>query len=392
VADGRGGSRSSDPNAPAGKGATGVTVEDAMSSVALGVSENESLLAVIKKMSASGAPAVTVLDSRGGALGSVTRWDMLQLVAEGADLDSTKVGGVVGETHCLSPDDSLESAKEVMSEVASDVLPVVADGQVVGILTRTDANAHLRLARVLGPNIVDLITEMSSSESMFRGSRGNYVIAGASALQCIRSAMQAAGKTAVESILDFPSGHGRVLRVLKAAFPEARLTAGDIDAEGVAFCARAFGAVPLYPEPDPERIDVDDEFDLIWCGSLFTHLDGPRWRGFLDLFARCLATDGLLIFTTHGRHAPRALRAMGVPQSKTNAMLEDYNRTGIGHVANPKVADWGLSIASPEWVRAQIDDHPKLRLVSSTERAWEPPWPRQDVFSCASHEGPNGRS
>ena len=47
-----------------------------------------------------------------------------------------------------------------------------------------------------------------------------------------------ASRHGFESILDFGCGFGRVLRMLKAAYPEARLTAADVKREGVDFCAR----------------------------------------------------------------------------------------------------------------------------------------------------------
>jgi hypothetical protein len=69
--------------------------------------------------------------------------------------------------------------------------------------------------------------------------------------------------------------------MLKAAFPGAELTACDIDRDAVEFCAETFGAVPVCAETRPEQIRFDREFDLIWSGSLFTHLEAERFGGFL---------------------------------------------------------------------------------------------------------------
>ena len=54
-------------------------------------------------------------------------------------------------------------------------------------------------------------------------------------------------------MLDFACGHGRVMRTLKAAFPDALLTACDIDRDGVDFCARTFGAAPVYFQRTQQR-------------------------------------------------------------------------------------------------------------------------------------------
>ena len=60
----------------------------------------------------------------------------------------------------------------------------------------------------------------------------------------------------VKRILDLPCGHGRVLRYLSAAFPEAEITACDIMREGVDFCASTFGAIPVYSQDDPQQIPL----------------------------------------------------------------------------------------------------------------------------------------
>src|SRR5581483_10052394 len=74
-----------------------------------------------------------------------------------------------------------------------------------------------------------VIRRISPRDEMYAGDADHYFGVGRSALRCVRLAMLAAGKQRVCRILDLPSGHGRVLRYLKAAFPEARLTACDLD-------------------------------------------------------------------------------------------------------------------------------------------------------------------
>ena len=103
---------------------------------------------------------------------------------------------------------------------------------------------------------------------------------GQAALRAIESAIQAAerllpqvAEPSLERILVFPSGRGQALRALTRAFPEASFTAGDLDRDAVDFCAEAFGATPLYSDEEPERIETEATFGLIWCDSLFSHLE-----------------------------------------------------------------------------------------------------------------------
>ncbi len=152
-----------------------------------------------------------------------------------------------------------------------------------------------------------MIEDISPRDHMFRV-RERYLRAGQKALDCIRLGMLAAERTTVASALDLPSGHGRVLRWIKAEFPDARLGAGDIDHDGVDFCAATFGATPVYGREDPADVEIDAPYELIWCGSLFTHLPPERWEGFLALFERALVPEGLLVFTTHGRRIAERIR------------------------------------------------------------------------------------
>ena len=94
-----------------------------------------------------------------------------------------------------------------------------------------------------------------------------YVKHGRMMLDCVRLAMVSARKETVQNILDLPSGHGRVLRLLKAEYPEAKLTACDILTDAVDFCAETFGATPLYGKERPGEIELLEQYDLIWCGS-----------------------------------------------------------------------------------------------------------------------------
>jgi SAM-dependent methyltransferase len=124
----------------------------------------------------------------------------------------------------------------------------------------------------------EIVRAVSPRDDMFEGSFENYLEKGRDALRLISLAALAMPKTGFQRILDLPCGYGRVLRVLRAAFPRAEITACDIDAAGVDYCAETFGVTPVYSDPDPSRVDLGGPFDLIWCGSLL-RADGLRLRG-----------------------------------------------------------------------------------------------------------------
>ena len=196
--------------------------------------------------------------------------------------------------------------------------------------------------------------------------------------------MMAGGKERLGSILDLPSGHGRVLRTLAAAFPDAKITACDIDHDCVDFCAKTFGAVAVYSRERPHQIPISGKFDLIWCGSLLTHLDAPLWSEFLLLFQTLLRPSGLLVFTTHGRRVARPLKSrsgyfVGLGEDAARGIVADWERTGFTYGDYAGQQGRGVSLSSPSWVCARVCEIGSLRLVNYTERGW---YDYQDAVGC----------
>lgn len=360
-----------------------MNVRDAMSPTLSSVPEGMTLNEAVRALRSAAMPVLPVVDSMGRARGVITQTEIVREIDAGKDPGSTPVSDLATESKSLRPEDPIEMAVPLMQNGSLPALPVIEDGHAVGVLTSLDIEAQSRLRSALGPATEDLITERSPSDTMGRGTRGAYFLAGASALDCVRKALDRAGKTTPSRILDMPSGHGRVLRVLKAAFPDAEIVACDLDREGVDFCARTLGATPVYSKSDPDELEAGGAFDLIWCGSLFTHLDAPRWSKFLSFFARSLKPDGVVVFTTHGRHSASVLEWMAVTEEGARTMLDGYDATGFGYVPMPLdiEADYGLAIASPEWVNTQVRAS-GLTTVDHAAKGWEPPKPEQDAFTC----------
>jgi SAM-dependent methyltransferase len=218
----------------------------------------------------------------------------------------------------------------------------------------------------------------------YPGARDLYFVAGPSALRSIRLAMLAVELEVedVGSILDFACGAGRVLRTLAAAFPEADLTACDAWAEGVKFCEETFGARGVLGG-DPADLKLGGPFDVVWCGSLLTHVDSEYFVEFLKLFESVLAPGGVMVVTTRGRHVAEGLRSRESPLTLSEAqivqVLRDYDASGFGYypTCTPTHGD---CVATRSWVCEQLDSVPALRLVLYHERAW---LNAQDVVACA---------
>jgi SAM-dependent methyltransferase len=232
---------------------------------------------------------------------------------------------------------------------------------------------------------MDLIRDISPNDRMVTPRYPDtYFLWGDSALRCIRLAMGSVDRSDVGSILDFPCGHGRVLRTLKAAFPDASITASDIDRDGVDFCEETFEASGVYSDDDLSRVHLGGAFDLIWVGSLFTHLPAARWTDFLKFLIDHLGSNGLLVFTTHGRWYAERIREEasplgGVSREGQLEMLRDFDRTGFGFAKYPERDGYGLSLSAPSAVAGHLQAFDGLRLLLYLERGWRG---HQDVVAC----------
>lgn len=228
------------------------------------------------------------------------------------------------------------------------------------------------------------------------GDRDNaYLALGRAALDCIRLGLLAAQKEAPRRILDLPSGHGRVTRVLQAEYPDAEVTACDIDHGAVKFCAETLGAEPLYGREDPADVDAGT-YDLIWVGSLLTHLDRATWTAFLDFFERALEPGGVLVATTNGRAIAAKLRGADadfwMPDAdRRDAILRDYEGHGFGFAEYPtspeeravhsEPSSYGVSLSHPSWVSGFFA-RPDLQLLTFQENRWG----AQDVIGLVKVE------
>jgi spermidine synthase len=180
-----------------------------------------------------------------------------------------------------------------------------------------------------------------------------------------------------------PCGHGRVLRALRAAYPDAEIVACELEADGVDFCAKTFGAVPVYSKEDPGEIELHRTFDLIWVGSLFTHISAERWPAFLNFFDRVLAPDGVLVFTIHGEAAARIMRErrkmFSHKPEELDTMLAEYAERGFSYCDYKPGSNYGTSISAPDWVKKQITNTAELALLGIRESGWTG---SQDAVIC----------
>ena len=224
------------------------------------------------------------------------------------------------------------------------------------------ARAMARVDRVIAPG-----------DSMFRGNTEHYFAVAGQALRACLHGLQAAGRPDPRRVLDFGCGYGRVLRTFRAAFPAAELIASDIELDGVDHCVRFFGATGLPASVRIEEIPQVSDIDLIWSGSVLTHLDVAAWDALLGYFERALAPGGVAVVTTHGRRVAWRMDHggdYGLTEQDHRRVLSGYRDSGFGYADYPGQPGYGISLSTPAWVTGHVLT-PRLRLAGYLEAGWD---------------------
>jgi SAM-dependent methyltransferase len=224
---------------------------------------------------------------------------------------------------------------------------------------------------------VGIIEDIAPDDGMYAYAPELYPVAGREGLRSVRLAMLAAGLDRAERILDFACGAGRVLRYLRAAFPDASITACDVLEGQVEFCSRTFGVTGVVSDPRPEEIELDGPFDVIWCGSLLTHVDHDLWVKFVQVMESVLAPGGVMVFTVLGRFRADQFRTgenrAGFTDEQAERMVRDYDADGFGfQAADGRPEDgFGDCLVSPAWVCARLNNvAADLDLLLYLEHGW----------------------
>jgi len=205
---------------------------------------------------------------------------------------------------------------------------------------------------------------------MFEVNEDHYLQVGLSALKIIETAML--GLPAPQTILDLPCGFGRVTRTMRARYPDAAITVCDLDRAGVDFAAATFGARGVYSEPNFRDLELGGTFDLIWVGSLLTHLPEHQTRQFLDFAARHMGPDSRLVVTSHGEHVVNRMRSWsyGLSTPAARGLIAQYLSHGYAYRGYDGDPAYGISLTAKAWYETVLAGSP-LRLQSYQERGWD---------------------
>jgi SAM-dependent methyltransferase len=213
----------------------------------------------------------------------------------------------------------------------------------------------------------------------------DYLAVGRSALDNCAATLAAMNRnfSDIRTCLDLPCGHGRILRWLQTRIDPAGITACDIDRAGVDFCREEFGVKGVYSSDDLDQLKFPDSYDLIWVGSLLTHLDPARCTALLRKLSPALRPGGVLVFTTHGESCftRPGLRAYGKPfRAAADRMKADFQRKGYCYAPYDDTGYYGITLHSEDYIKKHVTTNvsDRLQLVRYQARGWHD---HQDVWS-----------
>lgn len=208
----------------------------------------------------------------------------------------------------------------------------------------------------------------------------SYFLSGRTALELILQGMLASRMAAVpETILDMPSGFGRVIRHLASAFPEARLYACDLYRDRIDFCASEFMAKAIKSKEDFDQLVFPEKFDVIWCGSLLTHLPARLFQKCIALFSRSLNPGGIAVVSLQGRHSPYIQKHKWkyIDDARFAKAEAGFRAEGFGYVDYNEKAKffeqdaYGVTLSAPSWVMRCLESDDSIRITGFIERAWD---------------------
>jgi SAM-dependent methyltransferase len=208
-------------------------------------------------------------------------------------------------------------------------------------------------------------------------------------------ALEAAGRSLsdLDAVLDFGCGCGRILQELRWRSDGGPTLFGcDVDADAIAWAQRSYPDLRLastgFSPPLPYR---EDDFDLVYSSSVFTHLDAAAQQRWLEEFKRVLRPGGLALISVYGEHAFRGYQSgelLGVSRDfrerlsryesldSAGIVFEPYARSAWNNFNFVGVAEvYGITFDGEAYVRREWSK--SLDVSAVLPRSW---WSsRQDL-------------
>jgi SAM-dependent methyltransferase len=170
-------------------------------------------------------------------------------------------------------------------------------------------------------------------------------------------------------VLEFASGYGRLTRHLNRL---CDLSISDIHSEAVEFVSKHCKCPAYLSSSDPEKLDINAQFDVVAVISLFSHLPDRTFGPWLSALYRLVAPGGHFIFTTIGDSAREINSDIPVPGPDGYVFTSDSEQLDIDG------GEYGNTTVRPHYVGYQIGKWlSSSKLISYEPGVW---WKYQDQY------------
>ena len=161
----------------------------------------------------------------------------------------------------------------------------------------------------------------------------------------------AADLNRVRRVLDFGCGCGRTLRWLLQAGHSAEFYGVDVDREAVAWCAEHHPQASFsVNHAEPPLPFPDGFFDVVYCLSVFTHLNETMQDAWIVELHRLLSPGGVVLISVHGAAAAAQLKPGIAVELVQNGFVHKRSRKLKGILP-----DWyHTTLHTPDYIERRL--------------------------------------
>lgn len=170
-------------------------------------------------------------------------------------------------------------------------------------------------------------------------------------------------------VLEFASGYGCVTRHLVKRLG-SHIQSCDIHSQAIEFLRHEIGVAAIQSAEQPEMLQLNRCFDVVFALSFFSHMPITTWARWLVRLTQATKPSGIIVFTTQGLYSRKFFGEPEIPE------------IGFWFSASSEQKDlpteqYGQTIVTPEFVKKHVFTIPHAELIEHREGYW---WGHQDLY------------